>query len=488
MRDKDTPLTRAELLTLVWSEPITKITADFQVPVTAVTRACEHLHVPRPAAGHWSAVKFGAAPPAPPLPPVAAGGQQSTTFGEWGRRYGKRTPRTSAPVSETPPSTEAPAVAASALHVLAAKTLAAYRGGDVDRKRGVLNAKSGKPHLRLAVRPESLPRAGELLSQMLTRLEIKGFTFVTDPKSPDSINTVLSATNTRVDWFIQEVVERYERELTPEEKERTWIYDQWRYSGTGRLRIVIAEFHPEGVSKSWGDGKNIKLETKLDDAAEGFLVCANGIHAQNLEWDARHRRWEEEARLREEREAWRQAQLKMQTAFQEASDQWIKAESLRRFRTACEQALRSRSAVTPLSAFEDRWLEWADRVVASLDPLKGDYLTKALQSARVCELNPAQLASVKKSADALGIQSTEVESWIAKGASDAAGATAADLVESLAAIARYRVAFPDFAAFRKWLDAPSDMLENRSPLEWLAQGRLKVIGEFATDGLSGQAT
>ncbi len=210
-------------------------------------------------------------------------------------------------------------------------------------------------------------------------------------------------------------------------------------------------------------------------------MCAKGIHAEHLENEARHRRWEEEARLREEQDAWRRGLQKMQAEFQEASDQWAKAESLRSFRAACEQALRSRSPVTPLSAFEDRWLEWADKVAASLDPLKGDYLTKALQAARVCELNPAQLASVKKSAAALGVQSTEAESWIAKGVSDVVGNTAADLVESLAVIARYRESFQDPSAFRKWIETPCAALENRTPHELLAGGHLAPLVEFVTD-------
>jgi hypothetical protein len=80
MNNKNTALSRTELMELLWSKPTTRIAAEYGVTVTAVIAACAHLDVTRPRAGHWSAVKFGTAPSRPLLPPIAAGQPQSATL------------------------------------------------------------------------------------------------------------------------------------------------------------------------------------------------------------------------------------------------------------------------------------------------------------------------------------------------------------------------------------------------------------------------
>ena len=371
---------------------------------------------------------------------------------------------------------------------MASRTLSAYRGGKEDHHRGILRPKMGKPHLRLAVRSESLARATELLSRFLPKLADKGFIFVPDPKDPSKVRTIFARTQTQVDWYIHEVIERYERELKPEEKDRAWIYGRWQYRGTGKLRISITEYGSPSVPGSWGDGARAQLESKLDDAARAFLVWAEVLHAAHLDREVQARRRAEEARLWEEEEAWRRGIEKMQTEFQEASDRWAKAESLRAFRGACEGALRARSADGILSDFERRWLEWADRVAASLDPLKGRYLNDALLAGRISELSPAQLALVRRSAISLNVALTELQAWIAKGASESAGNATAALLESLAAIVRHREAFPDPVAFRNWLKTPSSTFGNQSPGDWLALGKIKALAELVSGAKPSPAT
>lgn len=486
MNNKNTILSRTELMELVWSKPTTRIAVEYGVPVTAVIAACAHLNVPRPRAGHWSAVKFGTAPSRPPLPPTAAGQLQATTLGEWGRRYGKRVPRVS--VSTSPHAAEPPVVEKAPLHAAAAKTLAAYRGADTDRKYGLLNAKKAKPHLRLAVRPESLDRAVGLVSRLLTKLEQKGFAFVSDEKHPDHINTVFAATKTEVDWYVQELQERYQRELKPEEKDHSWIWDQWRYRPLGRLRIAITEYHPiKGAAQSWGDGKNLKLDGKLDEIAEGFLVFAHGKHAAALEWEQRQREWAEESRLREEREAWQKAEEKRRGVFKEAATQWGAAQELRAFREACERTLRSKlPAGGELSLRATKWLAWADDMVNAMDPLRGDFLPRAIYEGQMRELSPAQLASLRTSAHTIQVLFDDVVSWLVKAAAMDPSATIIELAEQITTVASYRNKVAGESEYYAWLRTPTAALEGRPPLEWLAQGRIHVVAKYVATTVSGK--
>jgi hypothetical protein len=486
MNNKNTTLSRPELMEMVWSKPTTRIAAEYGVPVTSVILACAHLNVPRPRAGHWSAVKFGTAPSRPPLPPIAAGQPQSTALAEWGRRNRKRVPRVTA--SAPPPAAEPPVVEKGPLHAVAAKTLAAYRGAETDRKYGLLNAKTAKPHLRLAVRPESLDRAVGLVSRLLTKLEQKGFTFVSDEKRPDHINTVFAATKTEVDWYVQELQERYQRELKPEEKDRSWIWDQWRYRPLGRLRIAIAEYHPiKGAAQSWGDGKNQKLDGKLDEIAEGFVVFTQGKHAADLASEQRRREWAEESRLREEREAWQKAEEKRRDVFKEAATQWEAAQELQAFREACEGTLRSKlPAGGELSLRATKWLAWADDVVNAMDPLRGNFLPRAVLEGQMRELSPAQLASLRASAHTIRVLFDDVVSWLVKAAAKDPSATIIELVEQITAVASYRSKVAGESEYYAWLRTPTAALEGRPPLEWLAQGHIQVVAKYVAPTVSGK--
>ena len=68
-------IAREELYRLVWSEPITKVAARFDVSGSYLTRICALLNVPRPAMGHWAKLAVGKAPPIAPLPDARAGDQ-----------------------------------------------------------------------------------------------------------------------------------------------------------------------------------------------------------------------------------------------------------------------------------------------------------------------------------------------------------------------------------------------------------------------------
>lgn len=62
------PLTREALYELVWSEPMIKVGARFNVSGSYMARICELLNVPRPERGYWAKLEVGTAPKKPELP------------------------------------------------------------------------------------------------------------------------------------------------------------------------------------------------------------------------------------------------------------------------------------------------------------------------------------------------------------------------------------------------------------------------------------
>lgn len=62
------PLTRDGLYSLVWSEPMLKVGARFDVSSSYMARVCSLLNVPRPERGYWAKLAVGKASPKPQLP------------------------------------------------------------------------------------------------------------------------------------------------------------------------------------------------------------------------------------------------------------------------------------------------------------------------------------------------------------------------------------------------------------------------------------
>jgi hypothetical protein len=372
MLNPNTSLTRQELFRLVWSKPATHVAKDFGVPPAVVLKACKILNVPRPTTGHWVRVEHGQSPPPPPLPSPAPKMPTSVMLSD----LMTRRPR----AAKTAPPSEAlhsvPQEEPIKWHLVAQKTRAAFRGGTLDHKYGTLQPKPDHPYVWMSVTRGTLDRCLLMLNRLAVLLEATGFSFVMPAKAGERINLVYTATGTELDFFFKEDVERYERELKPEEKGKDplFIWNRWLYRATGRLRLIISEYHPEGARKSWGDGKNTKLEDKLADAVPDFVICAQGKHAFKLEMEEQHRRWEEEARLRREEESRAQKEKDRRDALFGAAKRWRDADTLQAFRSACEARWRSATADGTLTKPQADWLSWVDEVIRDMNPLTAGFL------------------------------------------------------------------------------------------------------------------
>ncbi|ACB74345.1 hypothetical protein Oter_1057 [Opitutus terrae PB90-1] len=370
MPDAKTTLTRTELFDLVWSKPATKVAADYGVSSVAVAKACRRLDVPTPPRGYWTQLAHGKVIPRPTLGSRKPGERESTSLGE-GAKISKSAEIDSTVTVDNTPAPEKP-------HPIVQKTRAAFRGGAKDSRYGTLYGKRDIPHLRVSVTPDTFERAIEILNRLAWMLERNGFVLEEPKEGSESVQPIFVATKTKIDFSVQEVVERYERELTAEEKKQSWTWDRWRYRPTGRLKIVLAEYEPQGARKSWSDGKVQKLDEKLTEIVEGFIICAQGKHAAHLKWEAQRQQWAEEARRREEAERQRQEEEKRRNLFRESALRWREANLMREFRAACEAKLRGQKADGTLTADEEAWLLWADSVVDRNDPLKGSLLERSL--------------------------------------------------------------------------------------------------------------
>jgi hypothetical protein len=368
MADPKTPITRQQLYDLVWSKPATKVGLDYGVTGNAVAKACIKLRIPRPPRGYWAKLAFGKNVARPALSPLEAGQKDSTTLGEYAEK------RRQVSVIETPAIVPTPAEVITKTHPAVQKTRVAFRGAEKDRSYGTLMGKVGFQHINVSVTKEQLDRALIILNQLAWHLERNGFDFEEQKDRHGLLQLVYRSTGTKLDFSLREAVERYERELTAEEKARSWVWDKWRYRATGRLKIALGEYHPQGSRKSWSDGKIQKLDDQISEVVEGFVICAQGKHAQELEWAAQRRRWDEEAKARAEAERRRATEERRRAELQSASSNWMAARTLSAFVDACEAQIRTNSPTTE----QGEWISWARAVARTIDPLQGNFLSGAI--------------------------------------------------------------------------------------------------------------
>lgn len=76
LREKiDLPLSREDLYALVWSEPMLKVAARFDVSSSYMARVCTRMNVPRPERGYWAKLAVGKTQLQVPLPEAQPGNE-----------------------------------------------------------------------------------------------------------------------------------------------------------------------------------------------------------------------------------------------------------------------------------------------------------------------------------------------------------------------------------------------------------------------------
>ena len=72
-------LTRDALYELVWSQPISRLAAEYGISDVALAKTCKKASIPTPPRGYWARLAAGARPRRPRLPP-AVPGHDTVTF------------------------------------------------------------------------------------------------------------------------------------------------------------------------------------------------------------------------------------------------------------------------------------------------------------------------------------------------------------------------------------------------------------------------
>lgn len=367
--NKSITLTREELYERVWSQPATKLAAEFGISDVALGKICRKLDIPKPFPGYWQRIAFGHNVRRTPLPTPKVGTKKQITI------Y----PNTVTDPAPFPPEVAAriEAESASESRISVADTLHGCHPLIRQTKQGLEKARPDQygrlhGHLDLHVSKTSLNRALRIMHALVRAAERRGYAVKNSKLSPYPTQMVIGDEPMKFKLF--EKSDRRDRELTAEEKRKPAheISDRWVYTPSGVLTFEIDEYS-DHAQRRWTDKPDKPLEGQLNDIMIGFVLTAEALRARRL-------RQEEEARRRREAERRYHIEEKRRSTLNKHVESWHVSQKLRTYLQACERSITEGKGISEPASDEARWLGWAHSYADRLDPLKnGDFETALRQ-------------------------------------------------------------------------------------------------------------
>jgi hypothetical protein len=391
-------LTREEFYTAVWTTPACHLCKTWSITNSRFVDLCEQFNIPRPGADFWTLIRLGRCVERTPMPQATGEMPGSVKIEPKPKKVvAPKQPEalqtTRAEQTKTGPhSAESPASSADMTvendfrkaHGLIRMSRAQLEGMTLDRY-GRVGPGWREKCVNIVTTKQSLRRALLILDAIFRGLEAKGHKAEV-VSNRNQFETGIKVGDEFVRIKIMEKTTQKERELSKEEKTRSYLWDRYIYEPTGILTFSIEEYWVS-PQKSWADSIRGKLETLLGEIIEGILASGEKLRLRRIEEQEEQRRYAEEQRKAMElQRLWEQEKSRRQ-ALEQQADLWDKVDRLRAFIGACEARLANKGELGDDSV-APRWLEWARRCADEMDPLNGDYLPNAI---RALPANPVRI-------------------------------------------------------------------------------------------------
>ena len=173
-------LTREQLYELVWSEPMLKVAARYEVSSSYMARVCTLLNVPRPERGYWAKLAVGKAPAKPPLPETRPGDESVWTKG--GGPYSRKNKALPRPPSKRHKRKTKPSAPKLRKHPLINSAKRHFKKLISVHDAGYLKP-TKKLLVDLVVSKQCLDKALSFANELFLSLESKGHHVVIAPQS-----------------------------------------------------------------------------------------------------------------------------------------------------------------------------------------------------------------------------------------------------------------------------------------------------------------
>jgi len=349
---------REEIYDKVWSKPMIHLCKEYGLSDNGLRKICRKLNVPLPAPGYWQKLQYGKAIKQPSLPEFDGVKEviiyKKTEIPIIDKEFHSKIqlmiaqeqlPENQVKVSKT---LEKP-------HPWVVKAKKAMQPDDPYRYEKCLTSR--RESLDIFVSPANLNRALCIMDALIKALETR--------KHKVFINTDKNTTSVDILGQVLDITLRENLKCTITE-DRFGPKNSLIPNGDLVLRIR----NDLGYYRTrWTDGKEQKLEDKINSFIEGLYKAVLWEREFDLKREREHREWEEKRRKQEEtRKLKEQEQAKLNNLKKNAAD-WHQSRTLRAYiKAATNTYIANSGKIEPGSDFE-KWQTWANQQADRLDPL-----------------------------------------------------------------------------------------------------------------------
>jgi hypothetical protein len=361
-------LSRKSLFEMVWSQPMTKLAAQFKISDVALTKICRRHEIPVPGRGFWARVAAGQRLNRPELR------LPSRPVLEDIRIFGSSYSRVKPEIREAEREAKATESAANRkivvsqrlvdLHPIAQATLQGLRKAKAN-DHGVV-AGFGPDLFSVAVSPSQVDRSIRILNAVARASTERGFSVERGKNS-----ACLLVNGEQLEFLLSEKINREpHKETTAEtaraEREkkrwpsdlayRPWWMPQWDYSPSGILVLELGEQYHSGLRRIFRDGKRQQLENLLNDFLAAAVAYAAAVKARREEHERQRREWNEQEQRRIEKREQVERNRKRWKFVSERILSLERADKIDRFVRHIESAC---SATNSVGENVRRFVDWA---------------------------------------------------------------------------------------------------------------------------------
>lgn len=370
MKSEPIELTREEIYTRIWSMPTTKLAAQLGISDVALGKICRRLNVPKPPPGAWRRLETGFRLRRPPLPKLRPGDLSAVTF--------RRKPEQVTVINEYMATLmrqeqQRPEIYVAddfrRAHPLVRKTRKSF--SMLSRRDSHRMRDFASLYLDVRVSHALVRRALLIMDAIIKALEARGCSVEIGKENDKSTCAIIG--EDRVHMYLWEKDNRSENKAA--DSKRTWEYDRWVFTPSGRLTFTIDEYWDGCKRKNWTDKVGKPLEQQLNAVIVGILTAAEALRLRRLKRQEEERIRKEEALRREEERKRLQIEQERRHSFDDIVASWIRSQKLIEFIDLCE-----RSQQVSSDAGGTMWLLWVRRYAEGLDPFKNGSLNRLVGS------------------------------------------------------------------------------------------------------------
>ena len=352
-------VTRAELYEQVWSTPMLKLAAQYDISNVGLAKICRRLAIPTPGLGYWARIQHGQKPTRIALPPLKQGIPTTATIRPSSARLGSAgsapAPRPAPPAIPIPDDLSSPHPAVRALRK-------ALRGEKAHQ--GILSL-GGTSQTPIRISLSTRNRAFRMLDGFFKGVETRGHTVSVkqEPGQHPAFSIVAVVGGVSLEITLRERVTQSKH--VAGKGDPRFFPPTFDYTPSGHLTMRVGKKYGD-AHRSWADGSRKPLEGKLGEAVLGLEQVAERQAEIERQREEQRRRWAEEDRKRELATIREQHEQELAKDLIGMSGAWRESKKLRAFLDAVEDTTPEEFKTS--EGFR-AWMGWARRFVDRRDPL-----------------------------------------------------------------------------------------------------------------------